>query len=267
MATARLAYIGLGSNLGQRSANMLAAFRALRGLGEVRDTSLLYETRPQYVEEQPPFLNAVCALRTDLGPAELLRELKRVEDEIGRVPGGQRFGPRKIDLDLVLFGPGEVVRLSDPDLVVPHPRLADRDFVLRPLCDVAPPELLHPVEGRPIVAMLAELEERQALAGLAGPTAVLPFPPPGGGDGEEAEEETLWRLGSRTCALLPATDMAAPSSSRTAATVMGVSFGPLRFHPASGRIASSNASCRIAVPCVFSLRSMISDRTDRLILS
>ncbi|MCB1875395.1 MAG: 2-amino-4-hydroxy-6-hydroxymethyldihydropteridine diphosphokinase [Chromatiales bacterium] len=130
-------YIGLGSNLG-RSQELLesamAALAAVDGIESVR-CSPLYRSRPQGPSDQPDYLNAVAELVTTLKPHGLLKELQAIESAHGRVRDGQIWGPRTLDLDLLLYGDHVI---DTPDLVVPHPRMADRDFVLRPLLDLAP---------------------------------------------------------------------------------------------------------------------------------
>jgi 2-amino-4-hydroxy-6-hydroxymethyldihydropteridine diphosphokinase len=127
-------FVGLGSNLGDRLANLKAAVAALRGsVGiEVVRTSSVYETEPVGVEDQPRFLNAVVELRSDLSATELLGRLKGIEQEIGRTEG-ERWGPREIDLDLLLYG-DELI--DSGGLVVPHPEMKRRSFVLVPLLEI-----------------------------------------------------------------------------------------------------------------------------------
>ncbi len=126
------AFIGLGSNVGDRLAYLRAAVSALRELGPVR-VSRVYETEP-VGPPQARFLNAVAALETELRPRELFDELKRIESQLGRITR-ERWGPREIDLDLLLHGEESV---DEPDLVVPHPAMTVRAFVLVPLGDVLP---------------------------------------------------------------------------------------------------------------------------------
>jgi 2-amino-4-hydroxy-6-hydroxymethyldihydropteridine diphosphokinase len=135
-----LAYIGLGANLGDRE----QAIRRAAELIGARRLSTIIETEPWGVTDQPPFLNAVAELETELRPRELLDELLRVERELGRVRDGRRWGPRAIDLDLLLYGEETI---EEPGLSVPHPHLAERLFVLEPLAELAP-ALVVPGRGR-----------------------------------------------------------------------------------------------------------------------
>ena len=143
------AYIGLGSNLGDREATIEAAIAALPGVVAV---SRLRETAPVGVLDQPPFLNGAAALATTLTPSELLGKLLAIERELGR-ERRERWGPRTIDLDLLLYGDAEV---DEPGLTVPHPRLHERRFVLEPLHELDP-ELVVPGRG-PVADLLSELD-------------------------------------------------------------------------------------------------------------
>jgi 2-amino-4-hydroxy-6-hydroxymethyldihydropteridine diphosphokinase len=126
-----LAYVGLGANLGDREQTIRAAAAAIGA----RRLSTIRETPPWGLEEQPPFLNAVAELETELEPRALLERLLAVERELGRVRTGPRWGPRTIDLDLLVYGDRVV---DEPGLQVPHPRLRERAFALEPLADLAP---------------------------------------------------------------------------------------------------------------------------------
>jgi 2-amino-4-hydroxy-6-hydroxymethyldihydropteridine diphosphokinase len=130
-------YLGLGSNEGDRLANLRAARSALAGHGiEVTDSSSVYETAPQgEVTDQPDFLNACLRIRTELEPDELLDACKAVERELGRVPGGVRHGPRPIDVDVLLLGNRTY---SSERLTLPHAEVTSRRFVLEPLLELDP---------------------------------------------------------------------------------------------------------------------------------
>jgi 2-amino-4-hydroxy-6-hydroxymethyldihydropteridine diphosphokinase len=146
-----MAYVGLGANLGDREGTIRAALAALDARPDVAvvAVSSLRETDPIGYLDQPRFVNGAAALDTELGPRELLDALLDVERELGRVRGdGPRFGPRPIDLDLLLHG--DLV-LDEPGLVVPHPRLHERLFALEPLAELDPALV---VPGRGAVADL-----------------------------------------------------------------------------------------------------------------
>jgi 2-amino-4-hydroxy-6-hydroxymethyldihydropteridine diphosphokinase len=127
-------YLALGSNLGDRHAHIAAAVARLAPAVAVEQVSSLYETEPAYVLDQPRFLNAVLRGRTALEPAALLALLKRIERELGRT-AGVRYGPRVIDLDILLFGDQAITTEA---LTIPHPHMAERPFVLVPLAEIAP---------------------------------------------------------------------------------------------------------------------------------
>ena len=135
------AYLALGSNLGDKEANLRRAFELLQQRGvEVVKTSSFICTEPYGVTDQPQFLNGVCVVRTSLEPLELLQTLLEIEQEMGR--GRVRhWGERNIDLDLLLY---EDVVMDTPELILPHPDMQNRDFVLLPLAEIAP-ELVHPI--------------------------------------------------------------------------------------------------------------------------
>jgi 2-amino-4-hydroxy-6-hydroxymethyldihydropteridine diphosphokinase len=130
-----LVYIGLGSNLGDREATIRRALELLAADGaiEVEAVSSLRETEPVGYVDQPRFLNGAAALRTELAPRAVLERLQRVEAALGRDRTGPRFGPRTIDLDLLLY---DGVQVNEPGLVIPHPRLVERRFVLEPLAEL-----------------------------------------------------------------------------------------------------------------------------------
>lgn len=151
------AYIGLGSNLGERESMIRAALDELARLPDtvlVRASSL-YDTEPVGVEDQPNFLNAVAQLDTGLTARQLLWNLMLIEKRLGRVRT-QRWGPRTIDLDLLLFG--DLV-IEEDDLRVPHPEITRRSFVLVPLVELEP-GLVHPVTTETMLAHLSRLGSR-----------------------------------------------------------------------------------------------------------
>lgn len=133
-------FLGIGSNLGDREKNINLALEKLGQVGYVRRVSSQYETEPVGYKDQPWFLNLVAELETQLSAPELLQALKALEKEMGRTPS-PRFGPRPIDLDILLY---DDLVLDTPELTVPHPRLAERAFVLIPLAEIAP-QVLHPI--------------------------------------------------------------------------------------------------------------------------
>jgi 2-amino-4-hydroxy-6-hydroxymethyldihydropteridine diphosphokinase len=146
-----LAYVGLGANLGDREASIR---RASELIGS-RRLSTIFETEPWGGVEQPDFLNAVAEIETDVGARPLLDRLLEVERELGRVRDGQRWGPRIIDLDLLVYG----AETSDtPSLTLPHPWLHERLFVLLPLAELAP-DLVVPGRGT-VADLLSKLQSR-----------------------------------------------------------------------------------------------------------
>jgi len=153
-----LAYIGIGSNLGDRQANCLGAIDALdRSAGvKVSARSRLYLTEPVGYAEQDWFANAAVQVQTDLGPDQLLALLQTLQREAGRTEGGPRNGPRVLDLDLLFF---DSLVATAPDLEIPHPRLHQRRFVLQPLCDIDP-EFIHPVYGLSLSRLLEGLDRQ-----------------------------------------------------------------------------------------------------------
>jgi len=150
------AAIGLGSNLGDRLGNLRHAVELLRQQGSILATSSVYETPPLGVENQPRFLNAALIMELEAPPSLLLSILKGIEKKIGRKKR-KRWGPREIDLDLLLI-PDLIY--EDESLKIPHPELANRAFVLIPLAEIAP-DWIHPVLGMKI-GVLAEQYKEEA---------------------------------------------------------------------------------------------------------
>ena len=158
------AYIALGSNLGDRELNLLRAVAEVGRLPESRVTALssFYETSPVGNVRQEPFYNAVLKLSTGLPPRTLLTHLLRIETDCFKRTRTILHGPRRMDLDLLLFGT-EII--SEEDLIVPHPRLAERRFVLQPLCEIAP-QLVHPASGVTCSELLNSLRSEETVVRL-----------------------------------------------------------------------------------------------------
>jgi 2-amino-4-hydroxy-6-hydroxymethyldihydropteridine diphosphokinase len=152
---ATTAYVAVGSNLGDREATIARALELLDDPPALRlvRTAAVRETAPVGVVDQPPFLNTAVRLETMLRPRELLDRLLAIERRLGRVRTSERWGPRTLDLDLLLYGAAVV---DEPGLTVPHPRLHERRFVLEPLNELAP-DLVVPGRG-PVEALLAALD-------------------------------------------------------------------------------------------------------------
>lgn len=142
-------FLGLGSNVGDRDTNLADALRALAQVATITRVSSVYDTAPMHVTEQPRFHNLVCEAETGLTPVDLLHSVKEIERHLGR-QHRQRYGPREIDIDLLFY---DQLILQTAELTLPHPRLAERAFVLAPLAEIAP-ALIHPVLGKSMEALL-----------------------------------------------------------------------------------------------------------------
>ncbi len=147
-------FLGLGTNLGDRARNLARARSLLPPQVVIRAASPIYETEPWGLKEQPRFLNQVLQVHTELAPQALLAYLKAIERRMGRDFQQVRYGPRVIDLDILAY---EDLVLMTPQLVIPHPRLAQRAFVLVPWADIAP-QWRHPLTGQTLAAMLAQVD-------------------------------------------------------------------------------------------------------------
>ena len=150
-------FIGIGSNEGDRLAMISHAVQRLgshHGIQVVR-MAMIYETEPVGVPDQSDFLNTVMEVETTFSPHELLTIMKSLERHLGRLSSSPRWGPRPIDLDLLLY---DDLVIQDPDLTIPHARMHQRRFVLEPLAQLAP-EIVHPVLGHTIEALLEHLVE------------------------------------------------------------------------------------------------------------
>ena len=145
-------YLGLGSNIGTKESNLSRALKLLPDLVTVSEVSSIYESEPVGLKDQPWFTNIVCAAYTDLSPRKLLAYLKHIEGQMGRIMSF-KDGPRIIDIDILFYG-DQII--DTPDLTIPHPRIAERAFVLHPLSELNP-LLFHPVESRTVAQMLSAL--------------------------------------------------------------------------------------------------------------
>src|SRR5579863_7954225 len=156
MPLAKTVYLSLGSNLGDRRANLARAIDLLdeSGVRTLRVSSI-FETEPMYLAAQPQFFNQIVEAETTLLPRQLHSTTRRIEKAVGRKPSAPN-GPRVIDIDIVLFGKSLV---DLPGLAIPHPRMAERRFVLEPLAELVP-DLRHPVTRRTVREMLAAVKDQ-----------------------------------------------------------------------------------------------------------
>ncbi len=156
-----IVYISLGSNLGNREANLKKAISYItQRIGILQQKSSIYETKPWGFNSFNNFLNLVIEIRTDLKPEKVLDELLEIEEEMGRKRNNNGYQDRTIDLDILLY---DEIILKNKDLEVPHPRLHQRLFTLEPLAEIAP-NLVHPTLNEPINSLLTKLlEEKKSI--------------------------------------------------------------------------------------------------------
>ena len=171
MTEKRFAFLGLGSNIGDREENMR---QAIRSIAEISDTTIckissVYETEPVGYQAQDAFLNAVIKLHTSTKPFDLLKHLQLIEKDMGRVQG-KAWGPRPIDLDVLLYGD---LHINHPDLIIPHPHMRKRRFVLEPLCEIAANIYLDG-DRQTAVDALHNCHDTHWVAFFAGPETILP---------------------------------------------------------------------------------------------
>ncbi|CAH0493050.1 unnamed protein product [Peronospora farinosa] len=178
-------YAALGTNLGNKVLNLENALAMISQMvGPIEATSRLYTTAAQYVEDQPAFLNLVAQIKTELKPTKLLGAFKKIEREVGRVPS-LRWGPRLIDVDILLYDNQTFkIDTEEGSLIVPHERITERDFVLAPLCDLAP-DLLHPVLKHSMQHLYDMLKKGERC--YADPVLMLPV-----------YKNAPWSLGNKT---------------------------------------------------------------------
>lgn len=152
----KIIFLGLGSNLGDREGNLNKAIKMIKDLaGEVILFSGIYETEPWGFQTEDKFLNMVIGIRTSLKPQMLLKRLMTIEAHLGRSRNKEGYSSRTIDIDILLYG--DLV-IEKPDLVIPHPLIRERRFVLIPLCDIAS-DMIHPVYKKTFAALLRECKD------------------------------------------------------------------------------------------------------------
>ena len=147
-------YLGLGSNMGNRKDNLDKGLELLSQRVKLGQTSSVYDTEPAGNAKQPRFLNLVCQIYTRLAPMELLTLVKGIESKLGRTPG-EPDAPRPLDIDILFYG---TQIINSPRLIIPHPRLIERDFVLVPLAEIAP-DLVHPVTNQTTRELMEGLQK------------------------------------------------------------------------------------------------------------
>jgi 2-amino-4-hydroxy-6-hydroxymethyldihydropteridine diphosphokinase len=151
-------YLSLGSNLGDRRANLKKALGLLGESVEIVKVSSVYDTEPVGVGEQPRFLNLMCRVNTDIGPMQLLSLIKGIEASMGR-DLRLRNTPRIIDIDIILYGD---TIMESPELIIPHPRMRERAFVLVPFAEISP-QVVHPVTGDRVGDLAKRVEGRSGV--------------------------------------------------------------------------------------------------------
>ncbi|MCX6261559.1 MAG: 2-amino-4-hydroxy-6-hydroxymethyldihydropteridine diphosphokinase [Bacteroidia bacterium] len=170
---AKIAFLGLGTNLGDKEENLKKAIENISAFaGEVISFSQIYETEPWGFRSEDHFFNMVIQIKTNLKPVDLLKQLLKIEIQMGRVWGSEKYSSRIIDIDILLY---ENEIINKPYLKVPHPMIQERKFVLVPLCDIAP-EMIHPVLNKTFKILLEECDDESIVKKIN----ALSFSPKGG---------------------------------------------------------------------------------------
>jgi len=152
------AFLGLGTNLGDREAYLEKAIESIsKSVGRIDSFSGIYETEPWGFQSENNFLNMVVKIHTDFKPAVLMKILLRIEEQLGRIRDTMEYKSRTIDIDILLYSN---LIINSSDLTIPHPMMQDRKFVLVPFCDIAP-KMIHPVLNKPFVELLKECKDQR----------------------------------------------------------------------------------------------------------
>lgn len=149
-------FLGLGTNLGDRETNLTKAQELIRkSIGQIDSRSAIYESEPWGFQSENNFLNMVIKVHTSLKPIDLVKEIQIIEGQLGRIRESRQYASRTIDIDILLY---RNLVIDNPDLIIPHPLIQDRRFVLVPLCEIAP-EMVHPVLSKTFVVLLKECRD------------------------------------------------------------------------------------------------------------